>query len=246
MKEIKVINKSTLLGKEIDVYGSAEEPLFLASDVAEWIGHSNVTEMLRGIDEDEKLTSIILRAGQRRNCNFLTEAGLYEIFMQSTKPIAKQFKKGVKQILKTIRMTGTYSASSGIDDKLKAASWAIDILNMNEVSKLRLVKAVLDPLGLPSPDYVKSKGVMHSASELLKRFGSKVSVLKFNKKMVELGFLREETRQGKEKIHRFKAITAKGLEYGENEVSQHSPNETQPHWYDDKFPELLGIAGFDC
>lgn len=29
--------------------------------------------------------------------------------MQSRKPIAKQFKKGIKEILKSVRRTGTYS-----------------------------------------------------------------------------------------------------------------------------------------
>lgn len=56
---------------------------------------------MRSIDDDEKLTSTILRAGQRRECNFLTEDGLYEVLFQSRKPIAKQFKKGVKEILKS-------------------------------------------------------------------------------------------------------------------------------------------------
>ena len=39
---------------------------------------------------------------------FLTEDGLYEVLMQSRKPIAKQFKKKVKEILKEIRKTGQY------------------------------------------------------------------------------------------------------------------------------------------
>ena len=34
---------------------------------------------------------------------FLTEDGLYEVLMQSRKPIAKQFKKEVKTLLKNIR-----------------------------------------------------------------------------------------------------------------------------------------------
>lgn len=38
----------------------------------------------------------------------LTEDGLYEVLMQSRKPIAKQFKKGVKAILKEIRTKGGY------------------------------------------------------------------------------------------------------------------------------------------
>lgn len=96
MSEItEVINRSNLLGMEIDVYGTPNEPLFLASDVADWIEHSNVSEMMRSVDNDEKLTSTILRAGQNRICNFLTEDGLYEVLMQSRKPIAKLFKKGI-------------------------------------------------------------------------------------------------------------------------------------------------------
>ena len=120
------------------------------------------------------------------------------------------------------------NTSSLLEDRLKAATWVVGFLNMNEASKLQLAKAVLDPLGLPSPDYVSSKGVMHSATELLKRFDVKISILKFNQKMVELGFLKEETRQGKSKLHKFKVITAKGKEYGENQVSPKNQSETQP------------------
>ena len=130
-------------------------------------------------------------------------------------------------------------ASNLLEDKLRAATWAVSFLNMNEASKLQLAKAVLEPLGLPSPDYVASKGVMHSASELLKRFGSNMSALKFNQHMVKLGFLKEETRQGTTRIHKFKVITEKGKYYGENQVSPKNQSETQPRWYDDKFEELL-------
>ena len=66
MSEItEVINRSNLLGREIDVYGSPNEPLFRAKDVADWIGHSNVSEMMHCVDNEEKLTSTILMAGQK-------------------------------------------------------------------------------------------------------------------------------------------------------------------------------------
>ena len=131
--------------------------------------------------------------------------------------------------------------SNLLEDKLRAATWAVSFPNMNEASKLQLAKAVLESLGLPSPDYVASKGVMHSASELLKRLGSKISALKFNQQMVKLGFLKEETRQGTTRIHKFKVITEKGKSYGENQVSPKNQSETQPRWYDDKFEELLKV-----
>lgn len=37
MNEVKIINKSNLLDKEIDVWGSVERPLFRAKDVVDWL-----------------------------------------------------------------------------------------------------------------------------------------------------------------------------------------------------------------
>ena len=108
MEEIRIMHKSTLLGKEIDVWGTAEEPLFRASDVAEWLGMSNVTDMVSRVDQEERSKFNLGRQGEGW---FLTEDGLYEVLMQSRKPIAKQFKKGVKEILKSIRKTGGYIAT---------------------------------------------------------------------------------------------------------------------------------------
>lgn len=114
MKELKVIDERVVLEKEFRIYGTADEPLFLAKDVAEWIdygfdskGNRDTNAMLRTVDDEEK----------RKNTNpinnrvswFLTEDGLYEVLMQSRKPIAKQFKKKVKEILKTIRKHGMYA-----------------------------------------------------------------------------------------------------------------------------------------
>lgn len=91
--------------------------MFLAKDVAEWIGHTNLTVMMRLVEEDEKVKAFLPlnnvytqtgRGGLRENteANFLTEDGIYEVLMQSRKPIAKQWKKEVKKILKQIRLTG--------------------------------------------------------------------------------------------------------------------------------------------
>lgn len=108
MNGLQILNEQEVLGKHFRVYGTSDEPLFVADDVAEWIEHSNVTKMLKSVDDDEKLTSLIVRAGQNRKVNMLTENGLYEVLMLSRKPIAKQFKAKVKEILKTIRKTGSY------------------------------------------------------------------------------------------------------------------------------------------
>lgn len=104
--ELQVIDKRNILDHKVTTYGDLENPLFLAKDVADWIGYdaSSVNKMINNVDEDEKLNGIIFRAGQNREMTFLTEDGLYEVLMQSRKPIAKQFKKKVKKLLKDLRL----------------------------------------------------------------------------------------------------------------------------------------------
>lgn len=112
MNEVQVIDQREVLGKDFKIYGTFENPLFLAKNVAEWIdytktgqGYYDVAGMLRTVEEEEKIKSTI----NNRSVWFLTEDGLYEVLMQSRKPIAKAFKKQVKQILKDIRKHGMYA-----------------------------------------------------------------------------------------------------------------------------------------
>ncbi|MFR3569553.1 MAG: ORF6C domain-containing protein [Paraclostridium sordellii] len=104
-----ILDKREILGKEVLTFGDIENPIFLAKDVAEWIGYdsSSVNKMLNTIDEDEKLIGKTFRLGQIREMWFLTEEGLYEVLMQSRKPIAKQFKKKIKKMLKDLRLKNT-------------------------------------------------------------------------------------------------------------------------------------------
>lgn len=121
--ELQIIKEQEILGKQFKMYGTVQTPLFLAKDVAEWVdysktsqGYYNTSMMLSKIDEDEKIKmsfSTINNADSRKNnlstdVWMLTEQGLYEVLMQSRKPIAKEFKKEVKAILKQIRLTGGY------------------------------------------------------------------------------------------------------------------------------------------
>lgn len=132
-------------------------------------------------------------------------------------------------------------ALDDFDKKLKTASWLASYLNLSDASKLLIAQAIAKPFGLPLPEYVSSNGVHHSASELLKKHSVGMSVVKFNEKLMEKGYLVEATRKGTSKLHKFKVISGKGLEYGENVVSPKNQNDTQPHWYDEKFEELVSI-----
>lgn len=124
--QLKVINEQRVLGKQFKIYGDLENPLFLAKDVAEWIGLTNVSDMISRIDDDE-VTKLNL-GGLQGECNFLTENGMYEVLMQSRKPIAKEFKKEVKKILKDIRKHGIYATDNVIDQIINNPEFGIKLL----------------------------------------------------------------------------------------------------------------------
>ena len=129
-KENKLIAKQMILGKEFRVFGTVEEPLFLAGDIAKWIEHSNVTKMLEILDDDESIIKKIDHTNQRlegshvnkkhvsidptvqsteslqanTNYTFVNELGVYRILMRSNKPLAKPFQKEVARFLKKQRL----------------------------------------------------------------------------------------------------------------------------------------------
>lgn len=105
---LEVVTTQRFGSKHFDVYGDIQNPLFVAVEVAEMIEIQNTTDLLKRVDDDEKLTYVISRAGQKREMNMLTEFGVYEVLSQSRKPLAKEFKKVVKHILKEIRLNGYY------------------------------------------------------------------------------------------------------------------------------------------
>lgn len=128
-KEVQVLeNEVTLMGKTFNVYGTVEEPLFRANDVADWIEHSNVSAMLQSVDEDEKVKMVCevnnayvtSRARDTQEMWFLTENGVYEVLMLSRKPIAKEFKKEVKKMLHALRTKKAALMPTNFADALEA------------------------------------------------------------------------------------------------------------------------------
>ncbi len=115
-ENIQIVNTQQVLGKTLTVYGNEQNPLFLAKEVAEWIEHSQSDVMVKKVDEEEKVLNNLQTPGGIQKTWFLTEDGVYEVLMQSRKPIAKAFKKEVKKILKDIRKHGMYARDEILDN----------------------------------------------------------------------------------------------------------------------------------
>ena len=115
-QDLAEVRKIVIFGVEFNMYGTVADPLFLALDIADMIEYSvdNVGQMLSLVDDDEKLTDTIFHGGQSREVWFLTENGLYELLMQSRKPLAKQCKIEIKAALRMLRKGELKKAGSAI------------------------------------------------------------------------------------------------------------------------------------
>ncbi|WP_407312109.1 phage antirepressor [Desulfosporosinus sp. SB140] len=132
--DLAVFEQRDVLGKDFKIYGDPDNPLFLAKDVAEWIEHSNSRMMLQSVDDSEKIkieypVNNPYGGPQIEEQWFLTEDGLYEVLLQSRKPIAKEFKKQVKQILRDIRRHGIYATPDTLEFMLSSPDFGIRLLN---------------------------------------------------------------------------------------------------------------------
>lgn len=110
-----------------------ENPWIVAKDVCDILGLNNPTRALSGLDEDEKLTLPIVRAGQTRKTNLVNESGLYALIFKSRKPEAKAFRKWVtSEVLPAIRKRGYYYSHTAKVDYIDARDIVPSYLNLND------------------------------------------------------------------------------------------------------------------
>lgn len=171
------------------------EPLFMAKDVAEWIELTNVSDMISRVDSDE-VTKLNL-GGLQGECNFLTENGLYEVLMQSRKPIARQFKKKVKEILKSIRNNGGYiSGQENLsDDELMAKALLVAQNKITERDKMIAEKDTRIAQMKPKEIFADAVSASHTTiligelAKLIKQNGIEIGQNKLFAWMRENGYL---------------------------------------------------------
>lgn len=97
-------------GSQIRVVMQNGNPWWVATDVCTILDHSNVSQAVSRLDDDEKLVSSLVISGQNRNVICINEPGLYSLILTSRKQEAKAFKRWIThEVLPTIRKTGSYS-----------------------------------------------------------------------------------------------------------------------------------------
>ena len=107
MEVVKAFNQNEL-HTEIVIKGTMENPLFRASDIGEVLEMGNIRTTIQHFDDTEKVVHSMDTLGGIQSITFLTEKGLYKVLFKSRKPIAEKFQNWVCDIIKEIRLSGSY------------------------------------------------------------------------------------------------------------------------------------------
>jgi len=145
------------------------------------------------------------------------------------------------------------SEETQLEKDLKGLNNAIEVLKVNEASKILMLSTLYKEHGLSTSYLPKYSDEQHtySLSHLLKKFEVEISAKKLNLILISEGYLEiktrkstgsfidEKTKEKKPKLRTFKSLTEKGLEFGKNVISPHNQLETSPHYFENKFEELI-------
>lgn len=108
MNELQIFNSEEF--GDIRTVTIDSEPWFVGKDVATALGYANPKNAVpTHVSEEDKLSTQIEYAGQRREVTVINESGLYALIFSSKLESAKRFKHWVtSEVLPTIRKTGSY------------------------------------------------------------------------------------------------------------------------------------------
>lgn len=242
MERLQVVLSREVLGKEFRFYGDYENPLFLARDVAAWIEHSNTIVMLQSVDAEEKVVNNVYTLGGEQKAWFLTEDGLYEVLMQSRKPIAKEFKKKVKEILKSVRKTGGYIATTPemTDAEIMAKALLVAQNTIQErekrIGELTEENRVMQPKALFADSVAASENtiLIYDLAKLLRQNGVDIGGTRLFRWMRDNGYL--VRRKGTD----YNMPTQKSMDMGLFRVKETTHAHSDGHISITRTPKVTG------
>lgn len=95
---------------QVRTTGTAENPLFVAVDIATVLGYSNARKAIYAhVDEEDRLKATVETEGGKQEVVCVNESGLYALIFGSKLESAKRFKRWVtSEVLPAIRKQGRY------------------------------------------------------------------------------------------------------------------------------------------
>lgn len=163
------------------------------------------------------------------------------------------------KVIRTFDAIHSAGAATLNTDRIQAGVILLEsaarMLNLSNSSKLGAYQKLQQVAGLPDlmPSYAIDAPVgaldgssrpTQSLSALLKANNVRMTANQAYQQLAKLGVVEQKerrSRSGANGVKRFWSMTAKGCMYGKNITSPANPRETQPHFFESKFAELLKL-----
>ncbi|HFK4759237.1 TPA: KilA-N domain-containing protein [Citrobacter farmeri] len=163
------------------------------------------------------------------------------------------------KVIRTFDAAQNAASHSQTSDKIQAGiillESAAKMLNLSNSSKLGAYHKLQQVAGLPDlmPHYAidapagaqdGSSRPTQSLSALLKANNLRITANQVYHMMSRQGIVEQKQRQSRSGINgvkKFWSLTAKGCLFGKNITSPANPRETQPHFFESKFVELMKL-----
>lgn len=185
---------------------------------------------------------------------WIEEHHFYNLCLESHAKNAKPFRDWVtREVLPSIRKTGGYDMNSenSFNGKLESLKleqqglkFVIELFKPSKASTVKMIRKFNESQGLTTsylPTSVDEEEG-RSLTNLLQKFEINISTVKFNKLLIEKGYVTEENRPSTNNkgFKKYKKLTDLGLRYGKNKTSTYgSEQETVPLYFESKFQELI-------
>lgn len=220
MNDLQIFNNKEfgeLIAVEID-----GEPWFVGKDVANAMGYQNGSrDINRHVDNEDRLSTRIEYAGQRREVTVINESGLYALIFGSKLDSAKRFKHWVtSEVLPTIRKTGTYT----VPDMSKELQ-AIFVIDKRTVE----MDKRMDRLEFDVPLYASESDELqkHLKKKVVNLLGGKKSNAYNDKSVRQKAFIDayiQLKREFGDGLNSYKAIQRKYLESAHEFIERYEPS----------------------
>ncbi len=130
---IKIFNFDN---KEIRTFGTNDKPWFVARDICEILGLSQVHKALLNIPNKWKGEKIFPTLGGPQKMIILNESGAYKLILRSNKPVAERFQEFVcEDVLPSIRKTGSYTITDKYKFLLENNRPLSQVINITDMDK---------------------------------------------------------------------------------------------------------------
>jgi len=209
------------------------EPWFVAKDVCDALGLSNVSVALQRLDDDERSKFNLGRQGET---NIITEAGLYSLIMASKKPEAKAFKRWVThEVLPAIRKDGGYMVAKADETPEQTMARAVLIAQATierqnkQIEEMRPKAVFADAVSVS-----KSTILVGDLAKILRQNGFEVGANRL------FGILRDQGYLCKQKGAMWNMPTQRSMELGLFVVKETTITHSDGHSSINKTPKVTG------